>query len=71
MVWPRSTGLLPQRSGLSLALCCLPAMVRNSICKDFPWSGLWLLCLVSLAAAETGPSLPCLFSDFLGEIDSL
>ena len=45
-----------------------PAMVRNSICKDFPWSGLWLLCLVSLAVAETGPSLPCLLSDFLGEI---
>ena len=36
-------------------------MVRNSICKDSPWSGLWLPCLVSLAPAETSPSLPVSF----------
>lgn len=30
----------PARSGLSPALACLPALVRNSICKDFLWPGL-------------------------------
>lgn len=51
------------------ALVSLPVAVRTSICRDFPWPGLWLPWLAGYWG--TWPLLPCLLSDFVDETDSL
>lgn len=61
MPWPRSTGLLPQRAGLSLTLCYLLPWSEIQFAKIFPdlGSGFFAWCLWLLL--KLAPPFPVSF----------